>query len=309
MSKIKVGVLGPGNIGSDLMYKILRSKYLDMTVMAGIVESEGIKRAAGMDIATTIDGIEGLLKHEDVKIVFDATSAAAHLKTAPLIAEAGRYAIDLTPAAVGPYLVPSVNIDAIKDETNVNMVTCGGQATIPIVYAIQSVAGGAEYAEIVACISSYSAGPGTRANIDEFTETTSKAIVGVGGAKRGKAIIILNPADPPLLMTNTIYVKVNDPGVGIDVITKSVEDMVAKLQVYVPGYTLRVPPLLDGDKVTVSVQVKGAGDFLPVYSGNLDIINSAAVATAEIIAERLIGEGGADAECANPEEPAKGGAN
>jgi acetaldehyde dehydrogenase len=229
--------------------------------------------------------------------VFDATSAAAHLKTAPLIADAGRYAIDLTPAAVGPYLVPSVNIDAVGNEKNVNMVTCGGQATIPIVYAIQSVAGGAEYAEIVACISSYSAGTGTRANIDEFTETTSKAIVSVGGAKRGEDIIILNPAYPPLLMTNTIYVKVNDPGVGIDVITKSVEDMVAKLQVYVPGYTLRVPPLLDGDKVTVSVQVKGAGDFLPVYSGNLDIINSAAVATAEIIAARLIGE------------PAKGGAN
>jgi acetaldehyde dehydrogenase len=293
MSKIKVGVLGPGNIGSDLMYKILRSRNLEMAVMAGIVESEGTRRAESLGISTTIEGIKGLLAHEDVQIVFDATSAAAHLKTAPLIAEAGRYAIDLTPAAVGPYLVPAVNIDALADQKNVNMITCGGQATIPIVYAIQAVAGGAEYAEIVACISSLSAGPGTRANIDEFTETTSKAIVGVGKADRGKAIIILNPADPPIFMTNTIYVKVKDPAVGLETITKSVEDMVAKIQTYVPGYTLRVPPLLDGDKVTVSVQVEGAGDFLPVYSGNLDIINCAAIATAEIIAQRILSEGGA----------------
>lgn len=295
MGKIKVGVLGPGNIGSDLMYKILRSEHLDMAVMAGIMESEGIRRAESMGIATTIDGIEGLLAHEDVRIVFDATSASAHLKTAPLIEAAGRYAIDLTPAAVGPYLVPAVNIEMLEGQKNVNMVTCGGQATIPIVYAIQSVAGGAAYAEIVACISSLSAGPGTRANIDEFTETTSKAIVGVGKADRGKAIIILNPAEPPINMTNTIYVKVKNPDVGLEAITQSVHEMVAKLQKYVPGYSLRVPPLLDGDKVTVSVQVIGAGDFLPVYSGNLDIINSAAIATGEIIAERILAEGGASA--------------
>jgi acetaldehyde dehydrogenase len=295
MGKIKVGVLGPGNIGSDLMYKILRSEHLDMAVMAGIMESEGIKRAEAMGIATTTDGIEGLLEHGDVQIVFDATSASAHLKTAPMIEAAGRYAIDLTPAAVGPYLVPAVNIDILEGQKNVNMVTCGGQATIPIVYAIQSAAGGAAYAEIVACISSLSAGPGTRANIDEFTETTSKAIVGVGKADRGKAIIILNPADPPINMTNTIYVKVKNPDVGLEAITQSVNQMVAKLQKYVPGYSLRVPPLLDGDKVTVSVQVIGAGDFLPVYSGNLDIINSAAIATGEIIAERILAEGGATA--------------
>jgi acetaldehyde dehydrogenase len=295
MAKVKVGVLGPGNIGTDLMYKIFRSKNLEMTVMAGIVESEGIQRAASKGVATTIDGIDGLLAHEDVQIIFDATSASAHLAAAPKIQAAGRYAIDLTPAAVGPYLVPTVNIDVIKDADikDVNMVTCGGQATIPIVYAIQTAAGGAEYAEIVAALSSKSAGPGTRANIDEFTETTSKAIVGVGGAERGKAIIILNPAEPPIMMTNTIYVKVKKPEVGIEAITKSVEAMVAKMQQYVPGYKLRVPPLLDGDKVTVSVQVTGAGDFLPVYSGNLDIINSAAIETAEIIAGRILAEGGA----------------
>ncbi|MDR2487465.1 MAG: acetaldehyde dehydrogenase (acetylating) [Clostridiales Family XIII bacterium] len=295
MDKVKVGVLGPGNIGSDLMYKILRSRNLEMAVMAGIVESEGIRRADGMGIPTTIDGIDGLLAHEDVQIVFDATSASAHLKTAPLIEAAGRYVVDLTPAAVGPYLVPAVNIEALEGQRNVNMVTCGGQATIPIVYAIQSVCGGADYAEIVACISSLSAGAGTRANIDEFTETTSKAIVSVGGAERGKAIIILNPADPPIYMTNTIYVKVKNPDVGIEAVTRSVESMVATLQQYVPGYTLRVPPLLDGDKVTVSVQVKGAGDFLPVYTGNLDIINAAAIKTAETIADRILAKGGAQA--------------
>lgn len=290
MKKIKVAVLGPGNIGSDLMYKIMRSSHMEMSLMAGIVESEGIRRAKDLGFGVTTDGIEGILRAgDDIKIVFDSTSASAHLKHAPLLKEAGKIAIDLTPAAVGPYLVPCVNLEKLKDEVNVNMVTCGGQATIPMVYAV-SRAAGAEYAEIVACVSSKSAGPGTRQNIDEFTETTAKGIEKVGGAGRGKAIIILNPADPPIMMTNTVYVRVRDKKVSFAEITESVEAMVAELQQYVPGYSLRVPPLMDGDKVTIGINVEGAGDFLPKYSGNLDIINSAAIATGEKIALRLLGE-------------------
>ena len=291
--RIKVGVIGPGNIGSDLMYKIFRSKHLEMAMMAGIVESEGIKRAKGFGIPTTIEGVDGLVRDgKDIKIVFDATSAAAHLKfNGPKLKENGMIAIDLTPAAIGPYCVPLVNLDKLKDEQDINMVTCGGQATIPIVYAVSRVAG-AEYAEIISCISSKSAGPGTRANMDEFTETTSKAIEVVGGAKKGKAIIVLNPAEPPLMMTNTIHVKVADKKVPFKKIEKSILDMVEELKTYVPGYHLRVPPTMDGDKVTTIAQVEGQADFLPAYSGNLDIINSAAIAAAEKIAERMLAEGG-----------------
>lgn len=290
MDKIKVAVLGPGNIGSDLMYKIERSRHMKMSLMAGIVESEGIRRARALGIGTTTEGIEGILKAgDDIKIVFDSTGAAPHLKHAPLLKAAGKIAIDLTPAAVGPYLVPCVNLEELRDAVNVNMVTCGGQATIPMVYAISRVAG-AEYAEIVACVSSKSAGPGTRQNIDEFTETTAKAVEKVGGADRGKAIIILNPAEPPIMMTNTIYVRVKDKNVSAGDIAKSVDAMVADLRQYVPGYSLRIPPILDGDKVTVGVEIEGAGDFLPKYSGNLDIINAAAVAAGDKIAQRLLGE-------------------
>ena len=291
--RIKVGVIGPGNIGSDLMYKIFRSKHLEMAMMAGIVESEGIKRAKGFGVPTTIEGVDGLIKEgKDIKIVFDATSAAAHLKfNGPKLKENGIVAIDLTPAAIGPYCVPLVNLDKLADEQDINMVTCGGQATIPIVYAVSRVAG-AEYAEIIACISSKSAGPGTRANMDEFTETTSKAIEVVGGADKGKAIIVLNPAEPPLMMTNTIHVRVKDKKVPFKKIEKSILEMVEELKSYVPGYQLRVPPTMDGDRVTTIVQVEGQADFLPAYSGNLDIINSAAVAAAEKIAERMLAEGG-----------------
>lgn len=292
--KIGVAIIGPGNIGSDLMFKVFRSKHLDMRLMAGIVQSPGIERAQQLGIATTIGGIDDLLAKKDelgIQIVFDATGAVPHLKHAPLLRQAGLYAIDMTPAAVGPYVVPSVNPERLEGEMNVNMVTCGGQATIPIVHAIARVAG-AKYAEIVSAISSKSAGPGTRANIDEFTETTSKALEEVGGAGRGKAIIILNPAEPPIMMSNTIYVQIKDTHEGIlKEITDSVNEMVAQMQQYVPGYQLKVPPLLDGDKVTVCIQVQGAGDFLPVYSGNLDIINAAAIAAAEKIAERLLKEG------------------
>ena len=293
MNKIGVAIIGPGNIGTDLMFKVFRSRNLEMRLMAGIVQSAGIERANQLGVQTTIGGIDDLLARKDelgIRIVFDATGAGPHLHHAPLLREAGLYAIDMTPAAVGPYLVPSVNPERLGNEQNVNMVTCGGQATIPIVHAVARVAG-AKYAEIVSAISSKSAGPGTRANIDEFTETTAKAIEQVGGADRGKAIIILNPAEPPIMMSNTIYVQIKDTSEGIlDKITASVNEMVGVMQQYVPGFQLQVPPLLDGDKVTVCIQVQGAGDFLPVYSGNLDIINAAAISAAERIADRLLKE-------------------
>ncbi|MBE3580112.1 MAG: acetaldehyde dehydrogenase (acetylating) [Thermoanaerobacteraceae bacterium] len=287
MDKIKVAVIGPGNIGSDLMYKILRSKHLQIEMMAGIVESEGIKRARSLGIRTTTEGIKPVLEDASIKIVFDATGAKHHLQHAPLLKEAGKIAIDLTPAAVGPYVVPPVNLKDLYEAPNLNLVTCGGQATVPIVYAINQAAG-ARYAEIVAAIASKSAGPGTRQNIDEFTQTTAKALCAIGGAKKGKAIIILNPAEPPIIMTNTIYVEVENP--DEKAIREAVAKMVKEVQSYVPGYRLRVPPILDGNKVTTIIEVEGAGDFLPKYSGNLDIITAAAVAVAERLAARMLGK-------------------
>ena len=286
MEKVKVGIIGPGNIGSDLMYKVMKSKNLQMHLMTGIVESEGIRRAAGLGIKTSIKGVEAAAGDPEIRIVFDATSARAHLQNAPVLRAAGKIAIDMTPAAVGPYVVPCVNLDRLSDEVNFNMVTCGGQATAPIAYAINRAAG-AEYVEIVSAISSKSAGPGTRANIDEFTETTAKALRMIGGAERSKAIIVLNPAEPPLLMTNTIYALVKHA--DETEIVKSIYGIVREVQAYVPGYRLRVPPMVDGNKVTVIIEVEGAGDFLPSYSGNLDIINQAAVAVAEKIAVRIRG--------------------
>lgn len=285
MEKIKVGIIGPGNIGSDLMYKVIKSKNLQMHMMAGIVESEGIKRAEEMGFKTSINGVHAVAEDPDIKIVFDATSAKAHLYNAPILKAAGKIVMDMTPAAVGPYVVPCVNLDKLSNEDNFNMVTCGGQATIPIAYAINRVAD-SEYTEIVAALSAKSAGPGTRANIDEFTQTTRKALEIVGGADKAKAIIILNPADPPIMMTNTIHSIVKNP--DEKKIIESVNDIVKKVQAYVPGYRLRVPPVVDGNKVTVILEVKGAGDYLPVYSGNLDIINQAAVAVAEKVAENLL---------------------
>ncbi|SHF28031.1 acetaldehyde dehydrogenase [Desulforamulus putei DSM 12395] len=288
MEKVKVAVIGPGNIGSDLMYKIFRSEHLEMALMTGIVESEGIKRARNLGIKTSTEGVQAVLADEEIKIVFDATGAKPHLQHAPLLKAAGKIAIDLTPAAVGPYVVPCVNLDQVETEPNLNMVTCGGQATVPIVYAINQVSK-VKYAEIVACISSKSAGPGTRQNIDEFTQTTAKALTVVGGAEKAKALIVLNPADPPLMMTDTVYVEVENP--DEQAILASVEAMVKQVQSYVPGYRLRVPPIIEGNRVTAIIEIEGAGDFLPKYSGNLDIITSAAIAVAEKLASKILKKG------------------
>ncbi len=287
MEKVKAAIVGPGNIGTDLMYKLLRSKYVEVAMMVGIdPNSAGLARARSLGIKTSHEGIKAVLQEPEIKIVFDATSAKAHLYHAPLLREAGKIAVDLTPAAVGPYVVPVVNLDEHLGSMNVNMVTCGGQATVPIVAAINQVAN-VQYAEIVSSIASKSAGPGTRQNIDEFTETTAKALEVVGGAKRGKAIIILNPAEPPIMMHNTIYTLVEHPDESK--IRAAVHDIVRRIQEYVPGYRLRVEPLVEGNKVTTIIEVTGAGDFLPVYAGNLDIMTAAAARVGELIAMHLLG--------------------
>lgn len=304
--RVKVAIIGSGNIGTDLMVKILRSSdILEMVAFVGIdPQSDGLLRAQKMGIATTAEGVEGLRKmdvYKDVQIVFDATSAGAHQINYKAIQADGKRMVDLTPAAIGPYVVPFVNLDTHLDQPNVNMVTCGGQATIPIVAAVSRVAP-VEYAEIVASVSSKSAGPGTRANIDEFTDTTAKAISVVGGAKHGKAIIILNPAEPPLIMRDTVYclAQTDDQ----NAVEKSVKQMVQDIQTYVPGYRLKqdvqfemigdndplhIPGIsgkATGLKVSVFLEVEGAGHYLPPYAGNLDIMTSSAMKTAERIVER-----------------------
>ncbi len=285
MQKLPVAILGSGNIGTDLMVKVGRSAYLELVAMAGIdPASAGLERARAAGILTTSRGLDGLMEWEDrFALVFDATSAAAHMRHAEVLAGAGKIAVDLTPAAVGPYVVPVVNLGQHLDRQNVNMITCGGQATIPIVWAISQVATVA-YAEIVATIASKSAGPGTRQNIDEFTHTTARGIERVGGVGRGKAIIVLNPADPPIIMRDTVYavLEEGDPGR----ITKSVRDMVQEVSRYVKGYQLRSDPLYDGNLVTVLLQVEGAGDYLPPYAGNLDIMTAAATRVGEEFAKR-----------------------
>ncbi len=288
--KLRAAIIGPGNIGIDLMMKIRRSQVLELVLMAGIVSgSQGLKMAEESGIATTTRGIDGVIEFGGLDIAFDATGANPHMKHAPLLKQSGIFAVDLTPAAVGPYIVPAVNMDSqLLTAHNVNMVTCGGQATVPIVNAINQVTP-VEYAEIVATLSSLSAGPGTRQNIDEFTQTTRNALIKVGGAQDAKAIIILNPADPPIMMRNTIYTKCDTAKIA-DII-KAVEDMTRKVQQYAPGYKLKVSPYADGDKVVTVVEVEGAGDYLPKYSGNLDIITSAAVTVAERYA-KLKHEGG-----------------
>ncbi len=301
--KVKVAIIGSGNIGTDLMIKVLRNaQNLEMGAMVGIdPASDGLARAQRMGVAATSDGIDGLVampEFADIRIVFDATSAGAHARHNEVLQKHGVQVIDLTPAAIGPYVIPSINLDEKLDAPNINMVTCGGQATIPMVKAVSRVAK-VHYAEIVASISSRSAGPGTRANIDEFTETTSKAIQVLGGATRGKAIIVLNPAEPPLIMRDTVFT-LSEPG-DQAAIKASIEEMVASVQRYVPGYRLKqevqfdvydeshplnVPGLgkLAGLKTSVFLEVEGAAHYLPAYAGNLDIMTSAALACAERLA-------------------------
>jgi acetaldehyde dehydrogenase len=301
MAKISCAIIGSGNIGTDLMIKIMRnSDNLEMGAMVGIdPKSDGLARAARLGVPVTHEGIDGLRElpnYADIQIVFDATSAGAHLHNNAILQKDGKKVIDLTPAAIGPFTIPAINGDANIDEPNINMVTCGGQATIPMVHAVRRATDRVIWGEIVASISSKSAGPGTRANIDEFTETTSKAIEVLGGAEHGKAIIILNPAEPPLIMRDTVFTL--SQGGSRDAIEQSILDMVATVQKYVPGYRLkqkvqfenigdnapvRIPGvgLCSGLKTTIMLEVEGAAHYLPAYAGNLDIMTSAALVSAD----------------------------
>ncbi|KKK39113.1 acetaldehyde dehydrogenase [Mesobacillus campisalis] len=286
MSKVKVAILGSGNIGTDLMIKLGRSEVLELTAVIGIdPESDGLRRAKESGYAAIDTGIDGFLERPELAdIVFDATSAKAHVRHAKLLKEAGKKVIDMTPAARGVLVVPPVNMNENLEAENINLITCGGQATIPMVHAVNRVSP-VEYAEIVATISSRSAGPGTRANIDEFTQTTARAIEEVGGAAKGKAIIILNPAEPPILMRDTVHVLVKEGTLDEAKISQSLKEMEKAVQSYVPGYRLRTEPMFDGNKVTIFIEVEGAGDYLPTYSGNLDIMTAAGVKVAEEFAK------------------------
>ena len=290
--KIRCAVIGPGNIGTDLLAKLQRSAALEPVWMVGIdPESDGLKRAREMGIKTTAGGVDGLLPHvlaDGVQIAFDATSAYVHAENSRKLNALGVMMIDLTPAAIGPYCVPPVNLKEHvgKREMNVNMVTCGGQATIPMVAAVSRVQPVA-YGEIVATVSSRSVGPGTRKNIDEFTRTTAGAVEQIGGAQKGKAIIVINPADPPLIMRDTIHCLTVDTPKAAE-IGESVHAMIKEVQKYVPGYRLVNGPVIDGNRVSIFMEVEGLGDYLPKYAGNLDIMTAAAARTAEMFAEEML---------------------
>jgi len=284
--RLRVAIVGSGNIGTDLMIKVGRSPVLELVGVAGIdPESDGLRKARERGVAATHDGLAALLELvPEIDLAFDATSAAVHPEHARMLADRGIRSVDLTPAALGPAVVPPVNLDEHREEQEVNLVTCGAQATVPVVAAIGRVAG-LRYAETVSTISSRSAGPGTRQNIDEFTTSTARALETIGGAPQAKAIIILNPADPPVLMRNTIYAEVEEP--DREAIVSAVTDAVAAVAQYVPGYRLVSPPLISDRLVTSMVEVEGAGDNLPPYAGNLDIMTAAAVRVAELHAEQL----------------------
>jgi acetaldehyde dehydrogenase len=296
--KIRVAIVGSGNIGTDLMYKILKEPgHMDLAMVAGIEpESEGLKRARAEGIETTHEGVQPVLDDPEIKIIFEATSAKAHIQNAPKYKEAGKIAVDLTPAARGPYVVPVANLTEHLDEENVNLMTCGAQATVPMAYAVSRVAP-VRYAEMVSTVASASAGPGTRQNIDEFTFTTARGLEEIGGAEDGKAIIILNPADPPLIMRNTVYVVPEEDEVDEEAITRSVEEVVSEVQKAVPGYQLKNGPTFDkrdtpwGERpvVMMFLEVEGAGDFLPKYSGNLDIMTASARRVGEAFSRHMLG--------------------
>ncbi|MGH3653583.1 acetaldehyde dehydrogenase (acetylating) [Glutamicibacter sp.] len=301
MAKKTAAIVGSGNIGSDLMFKIMRrSTNVEVKYMIGVdPASDGLARAARLGITTSAEGVDWLLAQDELPdFVFECTSAKAHEANAPKYKAAGIHAIDLTPAAVGPYLAPVVNLDTLTDTMNVNMITCAGQATTPIVAAVSSIVP-VEYAEIVASIASKSAGPGTRANVDEFTETTAKALEVVGGAKRGKAIIIINPVEPPMMMRNTIYCMIPAeaaaPGDTREAIRAAIDKAAEQIRDYVPGYQLRLEPQFEEaredwggfGRVGIWVQVAGAADYLPEYAGNLDIITAAATRTADLLSEKI----------------------
>ncbi len=294
-AKATAAVVGSGNIGTDLLYKLLRSDHIEPRWMIGVdPQSEGLKRAADEGLEASAEGVDWLLaQSEPPQIVFEATSAYVHVRNAPRYREAGIRAVDLTPAARGPFVVPTANLTEHLGEMNVNMVTCGGQATIPMVHAVSRVVP-VDYAEIVATVASKSAGPGTRQNIDEFTRTTSRAVEEIGGATRGKAIIILNPAEPPLIMRDTIFCSI-PADADTEKISDSVADVAAEVQAYVPGYRLIAEPQFDppesgesNGRVAIFIEVEGAGDFLPPYSGNLDIMTAAATKVGEEIAQSLV---------------------
>jgi acetaldehyde/propanal dehydrogenase len=292
MKKINAVIIGPGNIGTDLLYKLLRSDVINPVWMVGIdPNSEGLKRAKSKGLKVTHLGVDGMIDHveeDNIQIAFDATSAYAHYENARKLQEKGVKMVDLTPAAIGPFCIPSVNLEdhLNQNEPNVNMVTCGGQATVPMVYAVSRVQK-VRYGEIVATVSSKSAGPGTRKNIDEFTQTTRNGIEKVGKAEKGKAIIILNPAEPPMLMRDTIHC-ITEHNPDEEAIKESVQSMAKEVQKYVPGYRIKEGPIFDGNRVSIFLEVTGNGDFLPPFAGNLDIMTAAATRTAEMFAREML---------------------